>query len=311
MFPLPLPVFPQPKLPELADNSSTPQLKTIKITDLFKIEDITQIQPKPLDKLKLNRKLKERPYTLYPLTNLKELADLVFSKEKSKDTITLRYVVLPDYTFLFGREGSPAPGIPAHREMTKGDPQGATILAAGNVTIKNIYKPKSTNEYPHLHEYELESINHKSGDFSPEFKRVLIAVGILYINKDKLTVSLPKKLIIKELNSIGGDFKNHLVDINEISGLTNKLKEETIRKFKNQPDESIVKEPGHCTPESKITGKRSIETTPMEATPMRPTKTRNLYTLFPSPISPDNRNFSNQPTSPEKINSAPNITKKF
>jgi hypothetical protein len=129
-------------------------------------------------------------HDIYPLSHLAALIE----KIKARGEFSIRYLVDIANVMWFALEGVPNATTPAHWQMTGEYQSTAKCLAAGNIYFSADYK-------------EIILINHKSGDFRPDFDSLQIALAILAKNRAVLTsmsLKLAAELSIEALSSSGG-----------------------------------------------------------------------------------------------------------
>ncbi len=145
--------------------------------------------------------------TLYPLAKLSELTQII-RQEKSYST-TIRYLVDLEKNLWFAKEGAPSKTIPAH------------CLAAGNIEFSADYQ-------------YIQMINHKSGDFRPNFESIAWLLAILIANK----TPLKEDLRIEHLTPAGGYQNIYILSSAELTTWFLKKFPIEIPCFTHQPQEN-------------------------------------------------------------------------
>lgn len=189
---------------------------------------------KPCKNQNIRRKPANQNFTLYPLSKLHELSNIL--KEKSPDIhyisnkfdleerCRLRYLVDQRYQLWFAFEGSPGKETPAHCQMTNGD----ACLAAGNIQFDKDFK-------------KITIINHKSGDFKPPFATMKWPLAILIAQQNELQktgINLADELTIEKLNSSSVPEKEIKAQIHDIEKLiTNEMRQ----RVRSQPTDVVIK----------------------------------------------------------------------
>ncbi len=132
---------------------------------------------------------------IYPICQLRGLIEAI---KTEKDPIkTIRYLVDCSRNLWFAKEGRPSKTTPEHFKMTGESDKAARCLAAGNIEFSADYN-------------RIIMVNHKSGDFSPEFESIQWLLAILIANEpclEKLSIQLDENLRIEHLTHTGG-FQN-------------------------------------------------------------------------------------------------------
>ena len=190
------------------------------------IKEIFTKSPKPnLFKYTQSKKMMgNREYSIFPITML----DKFIATISDKKATTVRFLVDMKYQLWFAEEGAASKKIPAHYQMTNEPPSAASCISAGNIIFSSDYQT-------------ITHVNHKSGDFRPDFNSLQYLFAILIANEDKLTsqgISINPELCVEEIGSSGGDCFRNTLSPAEIKLMVEKLftKEQMIA-FKAQPNE--------------------------------------------------------------------------
>lgn len=140
--------------------------------------------------------------TVYSIGQLAELIGLL--RVRGEDTI--RYLVDPAHYIWFALEGPPSKTVPAHWQMTDEYQSSAKCLAAGNIRFSKSYE-------------EITVINHKSGDFRPEFTSLQLVLAILAQNRailESQSIKLASDLSIDRLSSSGGPEATFIINLEDL-----------------------------------------------------------------------------------------------
>ncbi|KTD20690.1 hypothetical protein [Legionella londiniensis] len=180
-------------------------------------------------------------FIIYPLCKLDSLL-LVLKENLSKkqsnlsedawrdddleeSSYKIRYLVDENYRVWFAEEGAAGKKIPAHYQMTGESVSSARCIAAGNITFDKNFG-------------QITAVNHKSGDFRPEFSSIKWLLAILLAGQDlleKINLKFADIITIEELSSSGGLEKKHYFSAKSLQLFIDKIPE-TIFEAK-QPDE--------------------------------------------------------------------------
>ena len=167
----------------------------------------------------------EKPFTLYPLAKLAQLARKISISDDENKPIVLRYVVDRNKHLWFAEEGV-GPSVPTHGEMTT-----EPCLAAGNVQLTH---NKRTNHITLIH------MDNKSGDIHPEYHRIKWPLLIFLINPS--SVLLQNTLNITPLFPTGSplfDTEEHIATYGfsrkELIDWKNSFDKEFLATLEQQP----------------------------------------------------------------------------
>jgi len=189
-----------------------------KPADIFfkPLNDKTQFKNKNIG---LTKRAVDWKPTLYPLSKLPELIQMI-SQEKSHTT-TIRYLVDLNKNLWFAKEGAPNKTIPAHYQMTGEKDDAAYCLAAGNIEFSADYK-------------HIQMINHKSGDFRPDFESITWLLAILIANN----TPLKEDLRVERLTQTGGLQDLYILSSAELKTWFSETFPIEMQQFTHQPQEN-------------------------------------------------------------------------
>ena len=138
---------------------------------------------------------KDTSYTVHTMGSFNGFLELMkeFVKSRNKTTFVLRYTIRNDKQILFAGENDYLNAM-EHFRMTGASPDSAMALAAGNIQVTVLADGQ----------LQLDSINHKSGDFRPDLNSIRWILAALFFNKDSINLLIPENLSIEELNLSGG-----------------------------------------------------------------------------------------------------------
>jgi hypothetical protein len=174
----------------------------------------------------LGRILKASTFSIYPLSELPALIEVLRAKVDPELKLKIRYMVDTAGKLWLAEEGGASSRIPAHYQMTGASAKEASCIAAGNITFSPDYKT-------------IDVINHKSGDFVPAFDSLKWLLAILVANADVLApVTLPPILSIERLSSVGGFEEACLLEKEPlIKWINETFCAEKMASFRKQPTE--------------------------------------------------------------------------
>jgi|GEM_PF-2697376 len=145
-------------------------------------------------------------FTIYPISGLSKLitelsltpnhgisSDNEIDNDDDEDQsskIRLRYLVDVNFNLWFAPEGSASRMIPAHYQMTGEMANAARCVVAGNIEFSEDYQT-------------ITMINHKSGDFRPDFHALKLVLAILVTNEEELPSKLAAELCVENLEYSG------------------------------------------------------------------------------------------------------------
>lgn len=185
-------------------------------------------------------------YNIYPLRLLGDLIGIISAKNETK----VRFLVDNKHQLWFAEEGPASKTIPAHYQMTNELPNVASCISAGNIIFSSDYKA-------------IIYVNHKSGDFEPDFNSLQYLFAILIANKNVLTdlgISISPFLDVEELSSLGGPKCIYPKCLSDIEFIIKKIfTEDQMVSFKTQPLKLRISSYGAIEHSKEIVGnKRSI-----------------------------------------------------
>lgn len=169
----------------------------------------------------LGRLSRHSTYKIYPVCKLNELVADV--REDAHPLREFRYLVDADQRLWFAREGGPNGIIPEHYKMTGEPSSTAKCLAAGNITFSDDYK-------------FIVSVNHKSGDFRPQFDSIKWVLAILVASEPclgELSIELAPKLLVAKLTSSGGEDNVYHLEKEALTGWVRAIFD--VRSLSKQP----------------------------------------------------------------------------
>ncbi|MCX7116706.1 MAG: hypothetical protein NTW94_02120 [Legionellales bacterium] len=173
---------------------------------------------------------KSLAYDICPIARLPYLIEQM--KSKTPDEKCLRYLVDTENKLWFALEG-PGGGhyTPCHYQMTGEPSSNSRCIAVGNIEISD----KAGGGF------QVAMLNHKSGDFSPNFDTLQWVLGILLANEKTLSAAnifFAPHLSLEKLTSRGGTDETFSVTKSELDlWLPETFDSKTIDSFKAQPTE--------------------------------------------------------------------------
>lgn len=141
-------------------------------------------------------------FTIFPFAQLNELIDTVCSRSFDEDDEPLykiRFIMDSTYQVWFAEEGTPCAKIPGHGQII----EGRTCLTAGVLRFSN--------------NIDTLKIDHKSGDYRPQFDSLKWFLAALIINMKTIKIKLPSTLSLLRLYSNGGNESESKLSIEQIS----------------------------------------------------------------------------------------------
>ncbi len=171
-------------------------------------------------------------FTIYPISELSALItklkmieneDIDSDDEDRNCKVRLRYLVDVNFNLWFAQEGAATRKIPAHYQMTGEKSSDARCVLAGNIEFSEDYQT-------------ITMINHKSGDFRPDFKAMKWILAILIANEAILPAELAAELCVEHSDSSGGIMKRYSCKLPELISWANEtFNPQQMSLFQEQP----------------------------------------------------------------------------
>lgn len=164
-------------------------------------------------------------FNLYPFAKLHDLINEVSHTEVDLDEDSLykiRFVMNQHFQVWFSKEGPPSSITPGHGQMLEKE----ACICAGVLRFSK--------------SFDILEIDHKSGDFRPDFNSLQWFLLALAVNIKSIKIQLPQMLYLLKLDSNGGNQSKYELSIESILNWAKTVQKQQIDQLVEQTIEKKI-----------------------------------------------------------------------